>query len=173
MVGWHYQLSGHEFEQTPGDCEGQGSLACCSPWSHRVRHNLATELQAFSSVRLRGSESPEGLIYLLLCSQCQVSGNLTSPNPQVHTLFLGEVDCFRDKYLTVACQSFLPRNLEGWDFSSDWWDKQDFRCLQKHLVPDSRLFWACFWGPARSLPLSSVTNSRSLKYNFLHKCKLV
>ena len=113
MVGWHYQLSGHEFEQTPGDCEGQGSLACCSPWSHRVRHNLATELQAFSSVRLRGSESPEGLIYLLLCSQCQVSGNLTSPNPQVHTLFLGEVDCFRDKYLTVACQSFLPRNLEG------------------------------------------------------------
>ena len=49
--------------------EGQGSLACCSPWGRRVRHNLATELQAFSSVRLWGSESPEGLIYLLLCSQ--------------------------------------------------------------------------------------------------------
>ena len=32
MVGWHHQLSGHEFEQTPGDSEGQGSLACCSPW---------------------------------------------------------------------------------------------------------------------------------------------
>ena len=30
MVGWHHQLSGHEFEQTPGDSEGQGSLACCS-----------------------------------------------------------------------------------------------------------------------------------------------
>jgi len=30
MVGWHHQFSGHEFEQTPGDCEGQGSLACCS-----------------------------------------------------------------------------------------------------------------------------------------------
>jgi len=25
-------LSGHEFEQAPGDGEGQGSLACCSPW---------------------------------------------------------------------------------------------------------------------------------------------
>ena len=33
-VGWHHQLSGHEFEQTPGDSEGQGSLACCSPWGH-------------------------------------------------------------------------------------------------------------------------------------------
>ena len=35
MVGWHYQLSGlngHDFEQTLGDGEGQGNLACCSPW---------------------------------------------------------------------------------------------------------------------------------------------
>ena len=32
MVGWHYQLNGHGFEQTPGDSEGRGSLACCSPW---------------------------------------------------------------------------------------------------------------------------------------------
>ena len=35
MVGWHHQLNGHEFEQTPGDGDGQGSLACCSPWDHR------------------------------------------------------------------------------------------------------------------------------------------
>ena len=34
MVGWHHQLSKHEFEQTPGHGEGQGSLACCSPWGH-------------------------------------------------------------------------------------------------------------------------------------------
>ena len=39
MVGWHHWLNGQEFEQAPGDGEGQGSLACCSPWgSHRVRH---------------------------------------------------------------------------------------------------------------------------------------
>ena len=31
MVGWHHQLNGHKFEQTPGDGEGQGSLASCSP----------------------------------------------------------------------------------------------------------------------------------------------
>ena len=43
MVGWHHRLNGHEFEQTPGDGEGQGSLACCSPWGHRVGHNRVTE----------------------------------------------------------------------------------------------------------------------------------
>ena len=35
MVGWHHQLSGHELEQTQGDNERQGSLACCSPWGHK------------------------------------------------------------------------------------------------------------------------------------------
>ena len=35
MVGWHYWLSGHEFEQAPGDREGQGSLVCCSPWDRK------------------------------------------------------------------------------------------------------------------------------------------
>ena len=35
MVGWHYRLSGHEFEQTLGDGKGHGSLVCCSPWSHK------------------------------------------------------------------------------------------------------------------------------------------
>ena len=34
MVGWHHCLHGHEFEQTLGNREGQGGLACCSPWGH-------------------------------------------------------------------------------------------------------------------------------------------
>ena len=38
VVGRHLRLNGHEFEQTLGDGEGQRSLACCSPWGHRVRH---------------------------------------------------------------------------------------------------------------------------------------
>ena len=35
MVGWHHQINGHEFDQTPGDSEGQGSLVCCSPWGRK------------------------------------------------------------------------------------------------------------------------------------------
>ena len=35
MVGWHHWLNEHEFRQTPGESEGQGSLACCSPWGYK------------------------------------------------------------------------------------------------------------------------------------------
>ena len=41
----HHSPNGHESEQTLGDSEDQGSLACCSPWGRRVRYNLATEQQ--------------------------------------------------------------------------------------------------------------------------------
>ena len=35
MVGWHHVLNGHEFDQAPGVVDGQGSLACCSPWDNK------------------------------------------------------------------------------------------------------------------------------------------
>ena len=35
MVGWHHRFNGHEFEQSLGDSEGQGSLACCSSWGRK------------------------------------------------------------------------------------------------------------------------------------------
>ena len=35
MVGWHHWLNGHEFQEAPGVGDGQGSLACCSPWGLR------------------------------------------------------------------------------------------------------------------------------------------
>ena len=57
MVGWHHQLNGlNEFERTPGDCEGQGSLACCSPQSRRVRQDLATEQDTCLNQGLHCSE---------------------------------------------------------------------------------------------------------------------
>ena len=46
MVGWRHRLDGHEFEQAPGDSEGQGSLVCCSPWGCKEPDTtLATEQQ--------------------------------------------------------------------------------------------------------------------------------
>ena len=35
MVGWHHPLDGHEFDQAQRVGNGQGSLACCSPWDHK------------------------------------------------------------------------------------------------------------------------------------------
>ena len=41
MVGWHHRLDGHEFEQSLRVGDGQGSLACYSPWaSQRIGHDL-------------------------------------------------------------------------------------------------------------------------------------
>ena len=51
MVGWHHWLDGHEFEQTLGNSEGQRGLACCSPWSCRVRHELATEQRQKTEIK--------------------------------------------------------------------------------------------------------------------------
>ena len=52
MVGWHYWLDGHEFEQAPGVADGQESLASCSPWGHKEsdttkRLNWLTVLRLF------------------------------------------------------------------------------------------------------------------------------
>ena len=43
MTEWHPQFNGHEFEQTQGDSEGQGSLACYRPWG-RKELNIAQGL---------------------------------------------------------------------------------------------------------------------------------
>ena len=45
MVGWCHQLNGHEFEQTQGDSEGQGSLACYSQWGCKDLDVTVTEQQ--------------------------------------------------------------------------------------------------------------------------------
>ena len=50
MVEWHHQLNGHKFEQTPGNSEGQGSLACCSPWG--CKESDTTELTAITNTNI-------------------------------------------------------------------------------------------------------------------------
>ena len=54
MVGWHHRLNGHEFKQTSGHSEGQGSLACCSPWGCKESDmteqlNNSKKIKAFST----------------------------------------------------------------------------------------------------------------------------
>ena len=70
MVGWHHWLNGHEFSQTLGDSEGQGSQECYSPWgSKRIRHNWATEQQqllALVSVKLLVASAAPDLLLLIL-----------------------------------------------------------------------------------------------------------
>ena len=65
MVGWHHRLNGHEFEQTPGDGEGQGSLACCSPWCHKEED--MTERLNNKKIFSRGTSLKSLLILLQYC----------------------------------------------------------------------------------------------------------
>ena len=56
MVGWHHQLKGHEFEQAPGVGDGQGGLACCSPWGCKewdMTERLSTKSQQIVTVAMK------------------------------------------------------------------------------------------------------------------------
>ena len=67
MVGWHHRLDGHEFEQTLGDGKEQGSLACCSPWSHKESdptQRLNNEQQ--QPVKMNANESTFQLLGMCL-----------------------------------------------------------------------------------------------------------
>ena len=53
MAGQHHRFNGHKFEQTPGDSEGQGNLACCSPWGCK-ESDIVTEQQQQSALTAGG-----------------------------------------------------------------------------------------------------------------------
>ena len=56
MAGWHCRFDGYEFEQAPGVGDGQGRLACCSPWHRRVGHNW-TKL-TFNTLKVTSKLNP-------------------------------------------------------------------------------------------------------------------
>ena len=58
MAGWHHWCNGHELGQTSGDCEGQGGLACGSPWSRKESHTTGQlENRKLRSHRLHGQKT--------------------------------------------------------------------------------------------------------------------
>ena len=64
MVGWHHHLNGHESGKTVGDGEGQGSLACCSPWGS-FGHTLVTEQQQATTLLGKVSWWPHPHLYFI------------------------------------------------------------------------------------------------------------
>ena len=72
VVGWHHQLNGHDSEQTRGVADGQGGLACCSPWGRK-------ELDTTEWLTL--SFKPE--ISRLLGLMCQAGHHVVDFSPMV------------------------------------------------------------------------------------------
>ena len=60
MVGWHHRLNGQELKQAPGDGEGQGSLAWCSPWG-RQESDMTERLNSIKDEGLHPPLAVQGL----------------------------------------------------------------------------------------------------------------
>jgi len=63
VVGWHHRLSGHEFEQTPRDGEGQRSRVCCSPRGHK-ESDMTERLTNNDTGSFLGWDATEGTLAL-------------------------------------------------------------------------------------------------------------
>ena len=73
MVGWHHRLDGHEFEQAPELGDGQGSLACCSPWGGKESDTTEVTQQKLSSYVKSGSlNRKSGSYFCCIDSKAQV-----------------------------------------------------------------------------------------------------
>ena len=138
MAGWHHWLNGHEFEQAPEDGEGQGSLACCSPWGRK---------ESDKTERLDNNNEQQPPIYqnLFICfigrkAKIFLSNPRSwrwSPKLILEFIFLPFTPCFLD--LTVPPPQFFLLTLSHlllFHFSGDfnffffyllaalhgWWD---------------------------------------------------
>ena len=68
MVGWYHQINGHELGQTPGDHEGQESLASCSPWGHKESD---TTERLTTTTKDRKTEPLKGQDYIARAEQAE------------------------------------------------------------------------------------------------------
>ena len=94
MVGWYHWLNGHEFEQALGVGDGQGSLACYSPWGHKeLEMTKWLDWTVNKILVLRHTIIPQQNLWLLLLFNCSVVSNslqllgLQYPRPPCPSLF--------------------------------------------------------------------------------------
>jgi len=83
MVGWHHRLNGHKVEQDPVDGEGQGDLACCSPWGYNDSDTVEfQQLKEKQSVQFSRSVVSDSL---RPHESQQARPSCPSPTPGVHS----------------------------------------------------------------------------------------
>ena len=109
MVGWHQRLNGHEFVQASEDGEGQGSLACCSPWG---RKESGTAEQLNNS---RGTgEADFHFIILVLCCLSRSLHCIASPPNEIisrsqYHIYFSVLPC-----LALCCAQYIFAKLILW-----------------------------------------------------------
>ena len=103
-VGWHHPLDGHESEQALGVGDGQGSLACCSPWGCRVWHDWVTELNWY-----REFSSETEFSFLLFFRYDFIHFFIFSALPLLPRGLFSS--CGRQSYFLLRCAGFPPWRL--------------------------------------------------------------
>ena len=109
MVGWHHRLSGHEFEQTPGDDEGQGILACCSPWDPK-------ELD--TTEQLNSSNAGHGVAHVHACAHVCAHNACAHTHRHTHLL----VNFCKSSEFTSSCLGAYRADFKcaSLSYTSSW-----------------------------------------------------
>ena len=158
MVRQHHQLNGHESEQALGDSEGQRSLACCSSWSRRVGHDVATEQQQNKLLRVKNrlptnltafqhtSQSCRGQEFQHTCLD-ELSGfSPIAPVNLVQSVGPGWAPSFLETAQTQPCL-----DLHTFLFTHPGREKQLFQSSSTLQLLTSRISrngkWPCFQKP--------------------------
>ena len=105
MVECYHWLNGHEFEETPGDSEEQGSLACCSSWSHR---ELDMTWQLNNNTMIKWNLSQGYKDSIISTNQCDTPPNKLKNKNHMTISIDAEKDCDKIQHL------FLIKTLQNW-----------------------------------------------------------
>ena len=111
MVGWHHRLNGHEFEQIPGVGDGQGGLACCSPWGRKELDTTERLNWTDSDLMLKNIFSPKLVTNRLYWFRSQTRQPLVS-----------KTCCWKHNVMLLksafkwsrACDLKLEKTRSGW-----------------------------------------------------------
>ena len=144
MVGWHHWLDGHEFEQTPGDSEGQGSLACCSPWGCRVRRDLQQQQESLLNTQHRSYSDLLGQCIWQFSAVCWALWRLLGNFPErIHFWSPGLASALTSPcalgWETLCSQDCGLREFYFWDLNTAH-HKIPFPWNKKSTISDGVLF---------------------------------
>ena len=94
MVGWHHRLRGHEFEQTPGNSEGQGRCVCCCPWGPKASGRME-QLNWFIILAPAVTGAAASLPFVLDhdCYCCETSFMTQGLEPRTRNCFRSVLEC--------------------------------------------------------------------------------
>ena len=104
MTGWHHWPSGHEFEQTLGDGEGQGGLVCCSPWG--LKQWVSTEQPNNNTHVSLFLNLPPPLLTPLGCHRAQILTPVSKP--QILTAYVTYGNIYASVLLSIQRTLSFP-----------------------------------------------------------------